>query len=240
VRERVIFTPSLLSADFSNLREEIEKCQIAGAQRLHVDVMDGHFVPNITIGPVVVESIRKVTSLALDIHLMIERPEQYIDDFINAGADLITFHVEEYRGEKSLPPEEGVYPRVTIDMNEERVKEVIVRIKTKGVRAAVALNPPTPFFVHNLSDELDEILIMTVNPGFGGQRLIPSTLDKVKKARSLFQKDIKVDGGVNEDTIKELVEAGANILVVGSYFFHSKDPKEALNRLSSLARGASN
>ncbi len=219
MERKIIFAPSILSADFSNLKEEIKKCEDAGADRIHLDVMDGHFVPNLTIGPVVVESIRKITSLPLDVHLMIEKPENYINDFINAGADLIAFHVEEYRGKNSPPPKEGVYPRTTIDMDEEKVREVIQKIKMKGVKAALALNPPTPFFAQNLSNELDEILIMTVNPGFGGQKLIPSTLEKIKKVRSVFEKDIKVDGGVNEDTIRDIRDAGANVFVVGKLFF---------------------
>ena len=125
MKRKVIFAPSLLSSDFSNLREEIKKCEGAGAERIHLDVMDGHFVPNITIGPVVVESIRKVTSLSLDVHLMIERPEKYIDDFINAGSNLIAFHIEEFRGEESPSPQEGVYPRSTVDMDEEKIRTVI-------------------------------------------------------------------------------------------------------------------
>jgi ribulose-phosphate 3-epimerase len=234
MKRKIIFAPSILSADFSNLKEEIKKCEDAGADRIHLDVMDGHFVPNITIGPIVVESIRKITSLPLDAHLMIEKPENYIDDFVNAGVNLITFHVEEYRGKNSSPPQEGVYPRTTLDMDEEKIKKVIDKIKMKGVKSAIALNPPTPFFASSISNELDEILLMSVNPGFGGQELIPSTLEKIKKVRSLFSKDIKVDGGINEDTIREIRDAGANVFVIGNYFFHSKNPKEALKKLHSL------
>ena len=234
MKRKIIFAPSILSADFSNLKEEIKKCEDAGADRIHLDVMDGHFVPNLTIGPIVVESIRKTTSLPLDVHLMIERPENYINDFINAGVNLIAFHIEEFRGNESSPSQEGVYPRATIDMDEERVREVIRMIKIKGVKAAIALNPPTPFFAQNLSDELDEILIMSVNPGFGGQELIHSTLKKLKEVRSVFSKDIKVDGGVNEHTIRGIRDAGANVFVIGNYFFHSPNPKEALQKLKNL------
>lgn len=233
-KQEIIFAPSVLSADFSNLKGEIKKCEDAGAHRIHLDVMDGHFVPNITIGPLVVESIRKITSLPLDVHLMIEKPENYINDFINAGADLIAFHIEEYRSKNSLPPREGVYPRATIDMDEDKVRKAIQKIKAQGVKAAIALNPPTPFFAQNLSNELDEILIMTVNPGFGGQKLIPSTLEKIKKVRDVFSKDIKVDGGVNEETIREIRDVGANVFVIGSYFFRSQNPKETLQKLRNL------
>lgn len=234
MKRKTIFAPSILSADFSNLKREVKNCEDAGAHRIHLDVMDGHFVPNITFGPIVVESIRKITLLPLDVHLMIEKPENYINDFVNAGANLITFHIEEYRGKNSSPPKEGVYPRTTIDMDEEKVRKVIQKIKKKGVKAGLALNPPTPFFAQNLLSELDEILIMSVNPGFGGQKLIPSTIEKIKKVRSAFEKDIKIDGGVNEDTVKNVVDAGANILVVGSYFFRSNNPKEALQKLQNL------
>lgn len=234
MERKIIFALSILSADFSNLKEEVKKCEDAGADRIHLDVMDGHFVPNLTIGPIVVESIRKITSLPLDVHLMIERPENYINDFIKAGVNLITFHVEEYRGKNSPSPKEAIYPRTTIDMDEEKVRKVIQKIKMKGVKAALALNPPTPFFAQNISGELDEILIMSVNPGFGGQELIHSTLEKIRKVRSVFSKDIKVDGGVNEHTIREIRDAGANVLVIGNYFFHSKNPKEALQKLRNL------
>lgn len=234
MERKIIFATSILSSDFSKLKEEIKKCEDAGADRIHLDVMDGHFVPNLTFGPVLVESIRKTTSLPLDVHLMVEKPEKYINDFINAGVSLIAFHVEEYRGKNSPAPTEGVYPRTTIDMDEERLSEMILKIKSKGVKVSLALNPPTPFFAKNLADELDEVLIMTVNPGFGGQVLISSTLEKIKDIRSKFSKDIKVDGGINESSIREIKDAGANVFIIGSYFFHSENPKEALKKLKSL------
>lgn len=234
MERKIIFATSILSSDFSKLKEEIEKCEDAGADRIHLDVMDGHFVPNLTFGPIVVESIRKTTSLPLDVHLMIERPENYINDFINAGVNLIAFHVEEYPGKNSPAPVDGVYPRTTIDMNEEKLRETIRKIKSKGVKVSLALNPPTDFFAGNLADELDEVLIMTVNPGWGGQVLISSTLKKIKDIRSKFSKDIKVDGGMNESTIREIKDAGANVFIIGSYFFHSENPKESLKKLRNL------
>ncbi|MCK4904639.1 ribulose-phosphate 3-epimerase [bacterium] len=234
MERKIIFATSILSSDFSKLKEEIKKCEDAGADRIHLDVMDGHFVPNLTFGPVVVESIKKVTSLPLDVHLMIEKPSKYINDFINAGASLIAFHVEEYPGKNSPVPKDGVYPRTTVDMDEDKLRETIRMIKTKGVKVSLALNPPTPFFAENLADELNEVLVMTVNPGFGGQALITSAIDKIRNIRSIFSKDIKVDGGVNEDTISKTTDAGANVLVVGSYFFRSKNPKEALQKLKNL------
>ena len=234
MERKIVFAASILSADFANLKEEIRKCEDSGIDRVHLDVMDGHFVPNLTIGPAIISSIRKITTLPLDVHLMIEKPEQYIDIFIDAGADLITFHVEEYRGRNSPPPRDGVYPRTTVDMDEYRVRDVIRKINTKGAKAALALNPPTPFFAKNIVAELDEILIMSVNPGFGGQELIPSTIKKIKEVRSAFKGDIKVDGGINEDTVREIKDAGANVFVIGSYFFCSEDPKEALKKLRNL------
>lgn len=234
MERKIIFATSILSSDFSKLADEIKKCEDAGADRIHLDVMDGHFVPNLTFGPVLVESLRKVTSLPLDVHLMIEKPEKYIDDFINAGVNLIAFHVEEYRGKKSPAPKEGVYPRTTIDMDEEKLRGIINKIRTKGVKVSLALNPPTAFFAENLADELDEVLVMTVNPGFGGQVLISSTLKKIRDIRNKFSKDIKVDGGINEKTIRAIKDAGANVFIIGSYFFHSKNPREALQKLKNL------
>jgi ribulose-phosphate 3-epimerase len=234
MERKIIFATSILSSDFSKLKEEIKKCEDAGADRIHLDVMDGHFVPNLTFGPIVVESIRKTTSLPLDVHLMVEKPEKYINDFINAGVSLIAFHVEEYPGKNSLAPKDGVYPRTTIDMDEEKLRGMIRKIRTKGVKVSLALNPPTGFFAGNFANELDEVLIMTVNPGFGGQVLIASTLEKIRDIRSKFSKDIKVDGGINENSIREIKDAGANVFIIGSYFFHSKNPKEALRKLRNL------
>lgn len=234
MKQEVIFAASILSADFSNLKGEIRKCEDAGVDRVHLDVMDGHFVPNLTIGPVVVESIRKITNLPLDVHLMIESPEKYIDQFTNAGADLITFHVEEYRGKNSPAPQKGIYPRTTVDMDEDKIRSIIEKIKAGNVEAALALNPPTPFFFQSILRELDEILIMSVNPGFGGQELMPSVVQKIRDIRKVFDKDIKVDGGINEGTIKEIRDSGANVFVIGSYFFRSENPKEALQRLKNL------
>jgi len=234
MERKIIFATSILSSDFSKLSEEIKKCEDAGADRIHLDVMDGHFVPNLTFGPILVESLKKVTSLPLDAHLMIEKPQKYIKDFINAGVNLIAFHVEEYRGKKSPAPAEGVYPRTAIDMDEEKLRETIREIRTKGVKVSLALNPPTKFFAGNLADELDEVLVMTVNPGFGGQVLISSTLEKIRDIRSKFSKDIKVDGGINEKTIKDIKDAGANVFIIGSYFFRSQNPKEALQKLKKL------
>ncbi len=199
--------PSILSADFACLGEQVAEVARAGADYIHVDVMDGHFVPNITIGAPVVASIRRVTSLPLDVHLMIEHPERYISEFINAGADIITVHVE------ASP----------------HLLSTIRLIKELGVKAGVSLNPPTPLsavdeFIHHA----DFILIMSVNPGFGGQPFIPETLPRIASMRKILDNrkpgvELEVDGGINADNAPDIVEAGATVLVAGNSIFKSRE-----------------
>jgi ribulose-phosphate 3-epimerase len=204
--------PSILSADFSCLRDEIRKVEIAGADMLHVDVMDGHFVPNITIGPAVVKDIRKVTKLPLDVHLMIENPGDFVDPFIKAGSDMITFHIE------------------TISKAELRI--VSQELRKKGVKVGISLNPPTPLArIKGVLKFVDFVLVMSVNPGFGGQEFIPSAVRKIEQLRSIFKGDIAVDGGINDVNAKEVIQAGADILAAGSYIFRSNNCKEAIRRL---------
>jgi ribulose-phosphate 3-epimerase len=204
--------PSILSANFAQLLEDIRKVEYAGADWLHIDVMDGHFVPNITIGPLVLESIRKETSLPLDVHLMIENPDQYISDFVEAGADSITVHIE------TCP----------------HIHRTIQNIKSFGIKAAIALNPATSLnTIEYMLEEVDMILLMSVNPGFGGQRFIASTLQKIRDLRNLMKikdldRDIQIDGGIKLDNANQVVKAGANILVAGSAIFHAKDIENAV------------
>jgi ribulose-phosphate 3-epimerase len=211
----VKIAPSILSADFSKLGEEISDVEKGGAELIHVDVMDGHFVPNITIGPLVVESIRPITKLPLDVHLMIENPDQYIESFAKAGADYITVHVEACR----------------------HLHRTIQLIKSFGVKAGVVLNPATPVqSIEPIFEELDIVLLMSVNPGFGGQKFIPSVLNKIKQVRDLakqkgVQLEIEVDGGVNEQTASLCVEAGATILVAGSAVYNQEDRGKAISIL---------
>ena len=207
--------PSILSADFSRLGEELKTVEEAGADWIHVDVMDGHFVPNITIGPMVVEAVRKSTKLPLDVHLMIEDPDFYIPYFIKAGADIITVHVEVCK----------------------HLQRTIRAIKEQKKTAGIVLNPATSLSaIDNILDEVDLVLLMSVNPGFGGQEFIPSTVKKVEKLKRMIndaklKTDIEVDGGVKPENAGDLIKAGANILVAGSSVFKGKDYKKMINLL---------
>ena len=211
--KKIKVAPSILSADFARLGEEIRAVEAAGADLIHVDVMDGHFVPNITIGPLVVAACRKVTKLPLDVHLMIDNPELYIADFAKAGSDYITVHVEAAT----------------------HLHRLIQSIREhKGVRAGVSLNPATPLEALDLIlGDIDMVLIMSVNPGFGGQSFIPSALGKIKRLRKMIDDrnlkvEINVDGGVKPENAKEITTAGADILVAGSAVFGAKDYAAAI------------
>lgn len=209
--------PSILSADFSILGQEIADVERGGADWIHVDVMDGHFVPNITIGPLVVEAIRPKTKLPLDVHLMIEQPDRYIADFAKAGADLISVHAEAC-----------VHLHRTLHL-----------IKDQGVKAGVVLNPATPLSVleHVMEEALDLVLLMTVNPGFGGQMFIPGMLPKIAALRQMLNErglqrvDIEVDGGINAVTAAQVIEGGANVLVAGNAVFNQPDRAHAIRSL---------
>lgn len=207
--------PSILSANFAKLGEEIEDVERGGADYIHIDVMDGHFVPNITLGPVVVESIRSITSLPLDVHLMIENPDNYISNFIDAGADIITVHAEACK----------------------HLHRTIHAIKQSRVKAGVALNPATPLSaIEYILEDVDLILIMTVNPGFGGQSFISSVVPKIEQLSKLvkeknLQVEIEVDGGINPETAKLCKDAGANVLVAGSAVFSQTDRKKIIQEI---------
>jgi len=211
--------PSILSADFANLSRDIDIVAQGGANALHIDVMDGHFVPNITIGAPVVKAIKRVTNLPLDVHLMIENPQQFIPDFIKAGADLLSVHIE------SCP----------------HIHRTISMIKQAGLKAGVALNPGTPLgTLSEVLSTVDYILIMSVNPGFGGQQFIPESIDKISRLSTVLRsRDIKaqisVDGGVSTENARELALAGARLLVAGSSVFKTPDPAEAVSQLISVA-----
>ncbi|WP_409305377.1 ribulose-phosphate 3-epimerase [Peribacillus sp. SCS-155] len=213
----VKIAPSILSADFSRLAEEILDVERGGADMIHIDVMDGHFVPNITMGPIVVEAVRPVTKLPLDVHLMLESPDEYIEAFAKAGADFITVHVEACR----------------------HLHRTIQLIKSYGAKAGVVLNPATPVSaIKHIITDVDMVLLMTVNPGFGGQTFIENVLSKISEVKQLAQEhgsdiEIEVDGGVNEMTAKLCVEQGATVLVAGSAVFNEMDRKKAIQKLRS-------
>ncbi|CAN2047891.1 Ribulose-phosphate 3-epimerase [Candidatus Magnetomoraceae bacterium gMMP-1] len=213
-----IIAPSILSADFSRLGEEIRAVEIAGADWIHVDVMDGHFVPNITIGPLIVEAVKKVTNLPLDVHLMIENADKYIPDFADAGANLITVHVEACT----------------------HLNRSIQLIKDKGIQAGIVLNPATSLCsIEWILEYVDLVMLMSVNPGFGGQSFITNTIKKIKALKKMIKDRnlntmIEIDGGVNEKTIQEISQAGTDVFVAGSAIFKSKDYVSAIKRFREL------
>ena len=203
--------PSLLAANFAVLSQEVQRMESAGADLFHVDVMDGHFVPNLTIGPTVVQAVRESTTLPLDVHLMIQSPERFIERFAKAGASGLTIHVE--AAGKQTPA-------------------LLQKIRGMGLRSGLALSPDTPLSkAVPFLPQVDMVLLMTVHPGFGGQSFLPSVLPKIAELRVIFQGDIEVDGGINAETARQAVEKGANVLVAGTYLFKAADPKEAIQSL---------
>ena len=206
--------PSVLAADFSKLDQEISRVERGGCDLLHIDVMDGHFVPNITFGPVIVKAIRKTTGLPLDVHLMIEKPWQYIEAFVQAGANHITVHAEACEG---------------------RLNEVLDQIQSLGCTRGVSVRPKTSLEpIEKHLENIDMVLVMTVNPGFGGQDFMPEMMPKVEALRKMYDRDIEVDGGINTETAVLAVEAGANVLVAGSAIFKQPDVGDVIQKLKSL------
>ena len=216
----MILAPSILSADFGRLADEIARAERGGAGVVHVDVMDGHFVPNITLGPPVVKSIRKATRLPLDCHLMIEDADRYLDAFVDAGADWVSVHVE------AMP----------------HLERAIAHLAKRGVKPGVVLNPATPIStLEEILPELHHVLVMSVNPGFGGQSFLPASLDKVRRLRAAIDSRglktrIEIDGGIHAGNVREVVAAGAEIIVAGSAVFGEADPEAAARRMIEACR----
>lgn len=215
-----LISPSILSADFARLAEAVQMVEAAGADWIHVDVMDGHFVPNLTVGPPMVEALRKVTSLPLDVHLMMTNPDDFIPEFVDAGADLLTVHVE------ACP----------------HLHRTVQSIKERQVKAGVSLNPATSVTsVEEILGDVDLVLVMSVNPGFGGQQFISSSLDKIRRIRTMINNSrssahLEVDGGVNLTNVASVIQAGANVLVAGSAIFGSKNIPETIRRMRTAAQ----
>ncbi|MDZ7267506.1 MAG: ribulose-phosphate 3-epimerase [candidate division KSB1 bacterium] len=219
MQRQIKIAPSILSADFARLGEEVKTVEAGGADLIHVDVMDGHFVPNLTIGPVIVQALRPVTRLPLDVHLMIANPDFFIDAFARAGADYFTVQVEAC----------------------VHLHRTLQAIKAKKMKAGVALNPHTPLAaIEEILPDLDLVLIMSVNPGFGGQEFIPAALDKLRRLRRMLQQRelthvaVEVDGGIKLENAREVVEAGAEILVSGSGIFKTPNPAETVRRMRTI------
>jgi ribulose-phosphate 3-epimerase len=212
-----LLSPSILSSDFSDLKNQLRILELGNADWIHLDIMDGNFVPNLTFGPIIVEAINKLTNLPLDTHLMISKPDEFLEDFVKAGSDVLTVHQE-----------------AVIHLH-----RTIMRIKSLGVKAGVSINPATPVCaIENILDEIDLVLVMSVNPGFGGQKFISSSLRKISELRNHKEKNnyqylIEVDGGIDIDNVKMILEAGADVIVAGAAIFKSENPAQKVTELKN-------
>ena len=225
---------SILCADFTRLDDEIKKSESAGVDGIHIDVMDGHFVPPITIGQVIVEAIRPKTKLPIETHLMVEDPWFMIDSFIDAGADIISLQVECYGERRAACRAADQYPKEVDRIDAEKLRRDIRKIHSRGKKVHLVVNPGTPLCFDMLLGEIDGVLVMSVNPGFAKQKFMPVTIPKIEELRKKFKGDIAVDGGVNGEIAPLVVKAGANVLATASYFFSASNPKELVKGLKSL------
>ncbi len=224
---------SILAANFGRLAEEVKNAQAAGVDRFHIDCMDGHFVPNLTIGPLMVEAIRAHTKLPLEAHLMIEHPGQYIESYAKAGADIIQIQVECYGERRASSRQWNQWPKEVDKVDAKPLRADLKRIKALGKKAFIVINPGTPL-ITDVLDDCDGVLIMSVNPGYAGQKFIPLVLPKILQLRKDFKGDIAIDGGINAETAPLAVAAGARVLITASFFFGAADRAEVIRNLKSL------
>ena len=223
---------SILSANFLCLEDDIKAIESAGVDSLHLDVMDNHLAPNISFGPPIIKPVRSITDLPLDTHLMIDAPWLFFDDYINAGSTDICFHIECY--DANIPSHDHIkqQSRVATEVDYNRVKEHVAYLQSKGIRAGITINPNTDAsMIFPVLDVVDYVLVMSVHPGFSGQSFIPETLDKIRAIRARFNKDINVDGGVNDTNAKSIIDAGANVLISASYLFAADDYSDAVDEI---------
>jgi ribulose-phosphate 3-epimerase len=242
MRKGIRLAPSILNADYARLKDEIQKAEAGGADQIHVDVMDAHFVPNLSMGPALVESIRKVTKLPLDLHLMVMEPERFVKPFASAGADSITFHAEAVAADAARKRREKGWGMQLICKDfydRDRLDRTIDAIRDAGKKVAVGLNPETDVEVLEFLDRVDMVLAMTVWPGFGGQKFMDPVLPKVEKLRKRApQIDIEIDGGVDLTNVERAARSGANVFVAGTSVFHAPDPAAALRQMREIAETA--
>jgi ribulose-phosphate 3-epimerase len=234
MKKPIEVSASILAADFSNLRNEIKRCEAAGVARFHIDCMDGHFVPNLTIGPVIVEACARHTKLPLETHLMIEHPGDYIESYAKAGADIIQIQAECYGQRPSFCREWNQWPKTIEHLDASALRADLKRIRGFGKKAFVVFNPGTPLCEEILND-CDGVLVMSVNPGFAGQPFMPEALPKLARLKEIFKGDIAVDGGINAQTAPLAVGAGAHVLITASYLFGAADLSGVIRHLKSLA-----
>lgn len=234
MKKSIQVSASILCADFSKLASEIKRSEEAGVDRFHIDVMDGHFVPNLTIGPMIVSAIRPHTKLPLEAHLMMEHPWDYIDAFADAGADIIQIQVECYGERRAACRSYGQYPKEVDSIDSERLRKDLQRIQQRGKKAYAVINPGTPLCIGKVLDVLDGVLIMSVNPGFAKQKFNSAVLSKITELAPKFRGDIAIDGGINQETAPQAVQAGAHVLITASYLYGSADLAKTVQTLKAL------